>query len=53
MGYPFPPFQDPVTIRLDAYIAAWFKASAESGNYQSEINRVLRRHMTDSQRKSA
>lgn len=43
----------PVTIRLDADVVAWFKETAESGKYQSEINRVLRQHMADTQRKSA
>jgi len=42
-----------VTIRLDADVVAWFKETAESGKYQSEINRVLRQHMADKQRKSA
>ena len=49
----FRPLKTPVTIRLDADVVAWFKETAESGKYQSEINRVLRQHMTDRQRKSA
>ena len=52
-GSHFRPLKNPVTIRLDADVIAWFKETAESGKYQSEINRVLRQHMTDSQRKSA
>ena len=48
----FRPVKTPV-IRLDADVVAWFKETAESGKYQSEINRVLRRHMTESKRKSA
>lgn len=43
----------PITIRLDADVVAWFKETTESGKYQSEINRVLRQHMADKQRKSA
>jgi uncharacterized protein (DUF4415 family) len=43
----------PITIRLDADVVAWFKETAESGKYQSEINRVLRQHMTEEQHKSA
>lgn len=49
----FRPLKTPVTIRLDADVVAWFKETAESGKYQSEINRVLRQHMADKQRKSA
>jgi uncharacterized protein (DUF4415 family) len=52
-GTHFRPLKTPITIRLDADIVAWFKETAESGKYQSEINRVLRRHMIDKQRKSA
>ena len=52
-GQHFRPLKTPVTIRLDADVVAWFKETAESGKYQSEINRVLRQHMTDAQRKSA
>lgn len=35
----------PVTIRLDADVLAWFKEHAKEGGYQTEINRVLRRHV--------
>ena len=52
-GALFRPLKTPVTIRLDADVVAWFKETAESGKYQSEINRVLRQHMADKQRKSA
>jgi uncharacterized protein (DUF4415 family) len=52
-GAHFRPLKTPVTIRLDADVVAWFKETVESGKYQSEINRVLRQHMTDKQRKSA
>lgn len=52
-GQHFRPLKTPITIRLDADVVAWFKETTESGKYQSEINRVLRQHMTDSRRKSA
>ena len=39
------PVKQPVTIRLDADVLAWFKAGAANGGYQTEINRVLRRHV--------
>jgi uncharacterized protein (DUF4415 family) len=45
-GPHFRPLKTPVTIRLDADVVAWFKSNAEGGKYQSEINRVLRQHMT-------
>jgi uncharacterized protein (DUF4415 family) len=41
----YKPLKKPVTIRIDADILAWFKDHAERG-YQTEINRVLRRHVT-------
>ena len=44
------PVKQPVTIRLDADVIAWFKDHAESRGYQSEINRVLRRHVAESDR---
>jgi uncharacterized protein (DUF4415 family) len=37
------PLKQPVTIRLDADVLAWFKERAVDGGYQTEINRVLRR----------
>ena len=52
-GAHFRPLKTPVTIRLDADVVAWFKETAESGKYQSEINRVLRQYMADKQRKPA
>ena len=39
------PVKKPVTLRLDADVVAWFKDHAEGGAYQTEINRVLRRHV--------
>jgi uncharacterized protein (DUF4415 family) len=52
-GAHFRPLKTPVTIRLDADVVAWFKQTAESGKYQSEINRVLRRHMVEKQHRPA
>lgn len=39
------PVKQPVTIRLDKDVVAWFRARGE--HYQTEINRVLRRHMLE------
>jgi uncharacterized protein (DUF4415 family) len=44
----FRPYKTSITIRLDADLIDWFKKEAEKGGYQTEINRVLRRHMMDS-----
>lgn len=52
-GALFRPIKTPVTIRLDADVVAWFKQSADNGKYQSEINRVLRDHMTSQHKKPA
>jgi uncharacterized protein (DUF4415 family) len=41
------PLKQPVTIRLDADVLAWFKEHASKGGYQTEINRVLRRHVAE------
>lgn len=46
-GRHFRPTKTSVTIRLDADLVDWFKARAEDGGYQTEINRVLRRHMVE------
>ena len=40
------PIKRPVTIRLDADVVDWFKDQASGRGYQSEINRVLRRHVS-------
>jgi uncharacterized protein (DUF4415 family) len=42
--------KQPVTIRLDADVLAWFKEHADRG-YQTEINRVLRRHVTEQEKR--
>ncbi len=47
------PLKEPVTIRLDADILAWFKEHAAGRGYQTEINRVLRRYVVEAERKRA
>ena len=39
------PVKKPVTLRLDADVVSWFKEHAHDRGYQTEINRVLRRHV--------
>ncbi|WP_295754295.1 BrnA antitoxin family protein [Undibacterium sp.] len=39
------PIKKPVTLRLDTDVVTWFKDHAQSGGYQTEINRVLRRYV--------
>lgn len=39
--------KQPVTLALDADVVAWFKDHARDGGYQTEINRVLRRHVAE------
>jgi len=41
------PLKQPVTLRLDADIVSWFKEHAQDRGYQTEINRVLRRHVAE------
>ena len=41
------PVKKPVTLRLDADVLAWFKDHARGRGYQTEINRVLRRHVAE------
>jgi len=39
---------------VDADVLAWFRSHAESGKgYQSEINRVLRRHVAQKENQRA
>jgi uncharacterized protein (DUF4415 family) len=47
------PLKQPVTIRLDADVLAWFKENVTSGGYQTEINRVLRQHVLEIEKKRA
>lgn len=42
-GALFRPVKQPVTIRLDADVVAWFKRGGEG--YQTRINEILREHM--------
>jgi uncharacterized protein (DUF4415 family) len=39
------PIKKPVTLRLDADVIEWFKDHTDGSGYQTEINRVLRRHV--------
>jgi len=47
------PVKQPVTLRLDADIVAWFKDHAAGVGYQTEINRVLRNHVASANRRAA
>lgn len=47
------PVKQPVTIRLDAEIVGWFKAHAGDKPYQTEINRVLRKHVVQASKRRA
>jgi uncharacterized protein (DUF4415 family) len=47
------PIKMPVTIRLDADVVGWFKEHAGDKPYQSEINRVLRQHVAEAEKKRA
>ena len=51
-GELYRPLKQPVTIRLDADVLAWFKEHADRG-YQTEINRVLRRHVAEHEKRRA
>lgn len=52
-GELYRPLKQPVTIRLDADVLTWFKDHAASGGYQTEINRVLRRHVAEAEKRRA
>jgi len=43
------PTKKAVTLRLDADVVAWFKEHAQDRGYQTEINRVLRRYVSEAQ----
>jgi uncharacterized protein (DUF4415 family) len=45
------PVKQPVTIRIDADVLAWFKKFAGGPGYQTEINRVLRRYVAQNDRR--
>jgi uncharacterized protein (DUF4415 family) len=46
------PIKKPVTLRLDVDVVTWFKEHAKDCGYQTEINRVLRRYVTDAEAKA-
>jgi len=52
-GELYRPVKQPVTLRLDADVVNWFKAHARGRGYQTEINRVLRRHVSRSDGRTA
>jgi uncharacterized protein (DUF4415 family) len=52
-GHLYRPLKQPVTIRLDADVLAWFRDHAEGRGYQTEINRVLRRHVAEQEKRPA
>jgi len=42
------PGKERITIRLDAYILAWFREQVSGGgNYQTLINEALRAHISE------
>jgi len=43
------PIKKPVTLRLDTDVVTWFKDHAPDGGYQTEINKVLRRHVAQAE----
>lgn len=44
-GLLYRPDKTQITLRLDADVVAWFRATVPDGRgYQTEINRVLREH---------
>lgn len=49
-GAAFRATKRPVTIRLDSDIVAWFKAQKRGRGYQTAINSVLRKYVTDKSR---
>ena len=46
----FKPIKQPVTIRLDADVIAWFRKQGRG--YQTRMNNALRKAMMDQQKKS-
>ncbi|MFI4973161.1 MAG: BrnA antitoxin family protein [Caulobacterales bacterium] len=49
-GALYRPIKRPVTLRLDADVVNWFKEHARGRGYQTEINSVLRRYVTDAEK---
>ena len=52
-GNLYRPVKLPVTIRLDADVLSWFKEHATTVGYQTEINRVLRHHVAEAEKRRA
>jgi len=52
-GSLYRPIKQPVTIRIDADVLAWFKEHTEGRGYQTEINKVLRRHVAGRDKRRA
>jgi uncharacterized protein (DUF4415 family) len=52
-GQFYRPVKQPVTIRIDADVLAWFKEHSAGGRYQTEINRVLRSHVLEAVKQRA
>ncbi|MBZ9737537.1 MULTISPECIES: BrnA antitoxin family protein [unclassified Mesorhizobium] len=50
-GNLYRPVKQPVTIRLDADVLSWIKEHVGGGGYQTEINRVLRRHVIEQEKR--
>jgi uncharacterized protein (DUF4415 family) len=50
IGSLYKPIKKPVTLRLDADVLAWFKVDGRG--YQTRINKVLRKLMTDQRKRS-
>ena len=46
-GRPEWPFPDSQAVRVDPDLLVWFKDHAPSGQVHDEINRVLRRHVSE------
>jgi uncharacterized protein (DUF4415 family) len=51
-GQFYRPIKQPVTIRIDADVLAWFKEHSAGGRYQTEINRVLRNHVLEAAKRA-
>lgn len=49
-GELYKPIKQPVTIRLDSDIVAWFKARGGGRGYQTEINSALRKYVASRSR---
>ncbi len=52
-GELYRPVKEPVTIRLDSDVVAWFRDHARGRGYQTEINRVLRQHVASVGKKAS